>query len=165
MVELTPSFHRVPSLNVGVGSANWTLVPADGERTRFAASSTCRRAEKARRENERGNEELFWRIAPYLPQETRDYVPLILAAGHIGKEPEKYGFVDLEYHLPLTFETVKVPGGTRLAVVARAIQADTGDVEELNPHLVRKMTPPGRITEVRIPAGRMLVSTVAPPAR
>jgi len=29
-------------------------------------------------------------------------------------------------------------------------------VEELNPHLVRKMTPPGRVTEVRIPAGRAL---------
>jgi len=113
---------------------------------------------RERRETERGNEELFWRIAPHLPQETRDYVPLILAAGLIGKEPEKYGFVDLAYHLPLTFERVEVPGGTHLATVARAIRVDSGDVEELNPHLVRKMTPPGRVTEVRIPLGRTLVS-------
>jgi membrane-bound lytic murein transglycosylase D len=111
---------------------------------------------RERREDVRGNEELFWRIAPHLPQETRDYVPLMLAAGHIGKEPEKYGFVNLDYHVPLTFETVEVPGGTRLSTIAQAIEVDAGEVEELNPHLVRKMTPPGRLTEVRIPAGRAL---------
>ena len=109
---------------------------------------------RERREDARGNEELFWRIAPHLPQETRDYVPLMLAAGHIGKEPEKYGLVNLDYHVPLTFETVEVPGGTRLSTVARAIKVDADDVAELNPHLVRMMTPPGRLTEVRIPAGR-----------
>ncbi len=109
-----------------------------------------------------GNEELFWRIAPYLPQETRHYVPLMLAAGHIGKEPEKYGFVDLEYQAPLTFETVRVPGGTRLSTVARTIRIHVGEVEELNPHLVRKMTPPGRITEVRIPWGSRQVFPFPP---
>jgi len=48
---------------------------------------------------------LFWTISPYLPKETRDYVPLMLAAGHIGKEPTRYGFGDLEYHAPFTFDT------------------------------------------------------------
>ena len=142
---------------------NWYLAAAAYN----SGENRVARVLRERRENERGTEELFWRIAPYLPQETRDYVPLMLAAGRIGREPEKYGFVDLEYHLPLTFETVEVPGGTRLAAVARAIQVDVGDVEELNPHLVRKMTPPGRVTEVRIPLGRSLVfaATVAPPVR
>ena len=140
---------------------NWYLAAAAYN----CGENRVARVLRERRENERGNEELFWRIAPYLPQETRDYVPLMLAAGFIGNEPEKYGFVDLAYHLPLTFETVEVPGGTRLAVVARAIKVDIGDVEELNPHLVRKMTPPGRVTEVRIPLGRTLVSSVASPVR
>ena len=125
---------------------NWYLAAAAYN----SGENRVARILRERRENERGNE-TFWRIAPYLPQETRDYVPLILAAGRIGKEPEKYGFVNLEYHLPLTFETVEVPGGTRLAAVARAVQVGIGDVEELNPHLVQKMTPPGRVTEVRIP--------------
>jgi membrane-bound lytic murein transglycosylase D len=108
---------------------------------------------RERRENARGNEELFWRIAPHLPQETRDYVPLMLAAGHIGKEPEKYGFANLDYQVPLVFETVEVRGGTRLSTVARAIKVAADDVEELNLHLVQKMTPPGRLMEVRIPTG------------
>lgn len=140
---------------------NWHLAAAAYN----SGENRVARILRERRENERGNEELFWRIAPYLPQETRDYVPLMLAAIRIGKEPEKYGFVDLEYHLPLTFETVEVPGGTRLAAVARAIPVDLGDVEELNPHLVRKMTPPGRVTEVRIPLGRTLGSADTPLAR
>jgi membrane-bound lytic murein transglycosylase D len=133
---------------------NWYLAAAAYN----SGENRVARILRERRENERGNEEMFWRIAPYLPQETRDYVPLMLAAGHIDKEPEKYGFVDLEYHLPLTFETVEVPGGTRLAAIARAIRVEIGDVEELNPHLVRKMTPTGRVTKVRIPFGLRLVS-------
>jgi membrane-bound lytic murein transglycosylase D len=129
---------------------NWYLAAAAYN----SGENRIARILRERREDARGNEELFWRIAPHLPQETRDYVPLMLAAGHIGKEPEKYGFVNLDYHVPLTFETVEVPGGTRLSTVARAIKVDADDVEELNPHLVRKMTPPGRLTAVRIPAGR-----------
>lgn len=133
---------------------NWSLAAAAYN----SGENRVARILRERRESKRGDEEVFWRIAPHLPQETRDYVPLILAAGRIGKEPEKYGFVDLEYHLPLTFETLEVPGGTRLAAVARARRVDIGDVEELNPHLVRKMTPPGRVTEVRIPFGRTLTA-------
>jgi hypothetical protein len=95
-------------------------------------------------------------------------VLLMLAAGRIGKEPEKYGFVDLEYHPPLTFETVEVSGGTRLAVVACAIRVDIGDVEELNPQcaspgrtLVSAYTPRPQTTH--IPARRQ--ATVASPVR
>jgi membrane-bound lytic murein transglycosylase D len=113
----------------------------------------------------RGDETLYWRISPYLPQETRDYVPLMLAAGYIGKEPGKYGFVNLDYQLPLRFQTVKIPGGVSLSTVARAIEVAADDVEELNPHLVLKMTPPGRVTEVRIPAGRALPVARAPARR
>jgi membrane-bound lytic murein transglycosylase D len=131
---------------------NWYLVAAAYN----AGENRVARILRERREGAHGNEAVFWRIAPYLPQETRDYVPLMLAAGHIGKEPEKYGFVNLDYHVPLTFETVEVPGATRLSTVARAIKVDADEVEELNPHLVRKMTPPGRLMEVRIPAGRAL---------
>jgi membrane-bound lytic murein transglycosylase D len=122
-----------------------------------AGENRVARILREQREDARGNDTAFWRIAPYLPQETRDYVPLMLAAGHIGKEPEKYGFMNLDYQVPLTFEVVTVPGGTRLSAVAHAIKLDADDVEELNPHLIRRMTPPGRLTAVRIPAGHAAV--------
>jgi len=102
----------------------------------------------------RGHDSLFWKIDQYLPRETRDYVPLMLAAAHIAKEPEKYGFRNLRYHAPLEFETVQVPGSVSLAAAAKAAEVSADVVRDLNPHLVRGMTPPGRTWTLRIPRGR-----------
>ena len=41
-----------------------------------------------------GTDADFYRIAPHLPAETRDYVPKIIAAARIGKNPASYGFAD-----------------------------------------------------------------------
>lgn len=101
----------------------------------------------------RGSEELYWRISDHLPRETRDYVPLMLAAAHIAKAPDAYGFAELEYQESLSYEEVTVPGATPLSVVAQAAGADEEEVRELNPHLVRGMTPPGRDYPVRVPQG------------
>ena len=98
-----------------------------------------------------GDENLYWLIGPELPRETRDYVPLMLAMGHIAKDPARYGFTDLEYQEPLEYETIQVPGGTPLSTVARAIDVDRDEVEELNPHLHRGITPPGETYGVRVP--------------
>lgn len=105
----------------------------------------------------RGDDALFWRIAPYLPRETRDYVPLMLAAGHIAKEPEKYGFRDLEYHLPLDFEMISVPGGTSLRAVANAAEVSLSEMRDLNPQLLHSITPPGGDWQLRLPRGRSQV--------
>ncbi|HEX6309015.1 MAG TPA: transglycosylase SLT domain-containing protein [Longimicrobiales bacterium] len=104
--------------------------------------------------SEQGREEAYWDIWDRLPSETRDYVPLMLAMGHIAKEPEKHGFHDLKYEEPLKFEEVLVPGGTKLADVARAAGVDSDIVFDLNPHLVKKQTPPNRELAVRVPVGQ-----------
>lgn len=101
-----------------------------------------------------GDENLYWVIGPNLPRETRDYVPLMLAMAHIAKQPERYGFTNLEYQAPLEYEQVEVPGGVSLATVARAAGVDEDVVEELNPHLMRGMTPPGETWPVRVPLDR-----------
>jgi len=101
----------------------------------------------------RGNDSLFWRIAPHLPRETRNYVPLMLAAGHIGKEPEAYGFPALAYQDPLAFELAWVPGATDLAMIAQAAGVEADVLADLNPHLLRRRTPSGRGWAVRLPIG------------
>ncbi len=119
-----------------------------------AYNSGPNRIERLLREHEggmRGDEELYWSIAPYLPQETRDYVPLMLAAGFIAKNPESYGFTNLNYDEPLGFATVSVPGATSLSTIARASATEDSVVRGLNPQLVLGRTPPGRATDVRIP--------------
>jgi membrane-bound lytic murein transglycosylase D len=99
----------------------------------------------------KGSDDLFWRIAQYLPEETRDYVPLMLAAGHISKNPALYGFKDVAYHAPIEFDTAWVTTQTSFELIARAAGVDKEAVTELNPHLVRAVTPPGRAYAVRIP--------------
>jgi membrane-bound lytic murein transglycosylase D len=101
----------------------------------------------------RGSDTLFWTIAPYLPKETRNYVPLMLAAGHIAKDPTNYGFEDLAYQDPFDFETVWVPGPTTIAGVARAAGTDEEAIRDLNPQLLQATTPQGRGWSIRLPTG------------
>jgi membrane-bound lytic murein transglycosylase D len=100
------------------------------------------------------SEDAYWKIWDRLPSETRDYVPLMLAMGKIAKEPEKYGFTDLKYQQPLQFEEVTVPGGTKLAAIATTAGVDPEVIYDLNPHLVKKQTPPKRDWSVRVPVGQ-----------
>lgn len=103
--------------------------------------------------SERGTDEDFWRIAGRLPRETRNYVPMMLAAGHIGKEPLKYGFESIEYQEPLSYTDITVPGSVALSTVAKAAGVSVESVEELNPQFLRGMTPPKKNSTVRVPKG------------
>lgn len=104
---------------------------------------------------ERGKDADFWRIRSRLPRETREYVPLMVAAALIGKEPAKYGLDGVARWMPVEHDEVQVPGGTRLKTVAEAVGVTENEVKRLNPHLVRSMTPPGKKAyAVRVPEGR-----------
>ena len=107
------------------------------------------------------SEDEYWKIWDQLPRETRDYVPLMLAMGHIAKEPAKYGFKDINLQQPLQFEEVTVAGGTPLSEVALAAGVNAAEIEELNPHLIKEMTPPGRAWKVRVPIGKAQTALAA----
>lgn len=111
------------------------------------------RIERAlRRTGKRGGDPmLYWRIRPLLAPETQDYVPKLLAAVRIARNPAGFGFPDLGGDPPLVFREVIVPGGTSLERVAAWAATPLGEVRELNPHLVRGQTPPGRRWPVRVP--------------
>jgi membrane-bound lytic murein transglycosylase D len=104
---------------------------------------------------EKGRDADFWRIRRRLPSETREYVPLMVAAALVAKEPHKYGLGGVQRWMPLEHDEVQVPAGTRLSVVAEAVGVSENEIKRLNPHLVRAMTPPGaRPFAVRVPQGR-----------
>jgi membrane-bound lytic murein transglycosylase D len=104
---------------------------------------------------ERGTELDYWRIRHRLPKETRDYVPQLIAATLIGKQPARYGLAGVERYDPVATVAVAVPGAVPLAVVARAIGVPSADLERLNPALVRRQTPPDAPAyPVRIPFER-----------
>jgi membrane-bound lytic murein transglycosylase D len=96
----------------------------------------------------------FWMIYPYIAQETRNYVPNILAVILIAKNPEKYGFKGIKADPPMAYDVVQVPTATSLQLVADATDTSLDYIRSLNPELKRDITPRGDTYNVRIPAGR-----------
>jgi membrane-bound lytic murein transglycosylase D len=99
----------------------------------------------------------FWKLTKhqYLKQETKNYVPLMIAAAIVAKDPEKYGFTDVEYQDPLRYEKVKVPELTALPLVAKACETSLEEIKDLNPELRREVTPPNENEyEIKIPFGK-----------
>jgi len=98
----------------------------------------------------------FWAIRDgnVLQDETRDYVPKLLAAIQIAKEPLRYGFEDVEYRDPLDYDLVEIPSTTDLEVVAQLCRISYDELKELNPELKRWCTPPEADRyHLRLPAG------------
>jgi membrane-bound lytic murein transglycosylase D len=98
----------------------------------------------------------FWALTAtsrYLPRETREYVPMILAAIVIAKNPSQYGF-HVNPALPLAFEKVQVSDPIDLRLVAEWTNAPIDDIEALNPEL-RRWTTPVRSSkyEIKVPVG------------
>lgn len=96
----------------------------------------------------------FWSLSalPILKRETRSYVPAILAATVIAKDPSRYGFT-IEPDAPLAYDTVTVEGAYDLRVVARLAGADFETIKTLNPAIRRNQTPPSGSVALRLPPG------------
>jgi membrane-bound lytic murein transglycosylase D len=98
----------------------------------------------------------FWTLAEkprVLPRETREYVPMILAAIVIARNPSQYGF-DFEAEPPHSYETVTLPRPVDLRRVAEWADAPVDEIQALNPEL-RRWTTPVKAThyELKVPVG------------
>jgi len=129
---------------------------------------------KIRRAMKRYRADDFWSISHrrrrYLKRETKNYVPKMIAAAIIAKDPAKYGFKNLKYDSPLSFDQVRVHPATSLSVLAKLAGVKLSRLRELNPELRRWATPPtGGMYTLRIPAGRRQAFEIAyaklPPAK
>jgi membrane-bound lytic murein transglycosylase D len=102
----------------------------------------------------------FWTLSEGrgFAQETKHYVPKLIAAALIAKHPSAFGFreEEFEYEPPLSYEEVPLVDATDLDAVARAAGVAVKDVYELNPELKRWCTPPASEKQpyrLRLPQG------------
>ncbi len=95
----------------------------------------------------------FWKLRDLgaLPRETTNYVPLILAMTIMGKNPADYGLDAVDAEPAVDFETVKLTAPTGLELIADAAEMPVSELRQLNPSLLRAVTPPG--FEIRLPRG------------
>jgi len=93
----------------------------------------------------------FWKLR--LNRQTRNFVPLYMAATIIAKDPKRYGF-NVEYEKPLEWDVVTVDKAVDLKAVADALEVTVDSVKELNPQLRRGVTPPNhKKYTLRVPQG------------
>jgi membrane-bound lytic murein transglycosylase D len=98
----------------------------------------------------------FWKLTAnsrFLPRETRDYVPLILAAMIIARNPAQYG-MNITPWEEQQYETVQVAEAVDIRRVAEWVDIPVQTIQELNPEL-RRWTTPVRATdyELKVPMG------------
>ena len=95
----------------------------------------------------------FWLAYPYLPQETRNYVPNILATILIANNPNQYGFGHIRPAPSLKYDRIRVPASTNLNLLAQASDTSVQYLRYLNPHLRTNSTPPVPYV-INVPAGK-----------
>ena len=103
----------------------------------------------------------FWDLAEkrHLKLETKRYVPKLIAAIVISKDPERYGFTDIEWQEALTYDTFKAGPSMSLDAIATVSESSLKTIKDLNPHLIRSKTPPdSQGYEVIIPAGKLAIA-------
>jgi membrane-bound lytic murein transglycosylase D len=111
---------------------------------------------RVQRAMNRAGQDDFWKLSAtqrFLPKETREYVPLILAAMVIGRNPVQYGF-EFPDVAPLSYEKVPVSTAIDLRRVAEWTGTSVDEIQALNPEL-RRWTTPLRYPEyeLKVPNG------------
>jgi membrane-bound lytic murein transglycosylase D len=96
----------------------------------------------------------FFRLAgtDLLTAETQDYVPKLIAAAVVAKQPERYG-ISAPLAAPFAYDSLVVSGTTGLDVIARLADVSLAEVRELNPQYLRLATPPRTHSVIRLPPG------------
>lgn len=103
----------------------------------------------------RGRTRDFWemRRRRLLPRETRSYVPAFLAGLYIAKQPEAYGFSNLNYLEPLDPDFVEVDFAVDLETLAEKMSIPLETLVVYNPSLIRDITPHDQVTAIAVPKG------------
>lgn len=96
----------------------------------------------------------FWELykRSVLPKETRNYVPIIVAVTIMAKNPEQYDLASIVPDPKITYDTVKISYPVDLRLVAEAVDTTVDELQDLNPSLLRMVTPKGRY-DLHLPAG------------
>ena len=97
----------------------------------------------------------FWELyrRNVLPKETRNYVPIILAAIIMAKNPAQYGLQDVVMDQPLEYDSITINYPVDLRLVGDCTGSTPSELQDLNPSLLRMTTPRAGKFELHLPPG------------
>ncbi|MHB1937890.1 MAG: lytic transglycosylase domain-containing protein [Acidobacteriaceae bacterium] len=97
----------------------------------------------------------FWELyrRNVLPAETKNYVPIIVAAAIMAKNPTQYGLSDIPVDPPLRSDTVTTNSSVNLHLVADLVGTTMEQIQQLNPSLLQMSTPSDFAFDLHLPPG------------
>ena len=100
----------------------------------------------------------YWKIYPYLPRETRGYVPAFIAANYVMNYYCDHNICPAESRLPAKSDTVMVSRDIHFEQLAKVLDIETAQLQQLNPQYRRNIiNGAARPTVLRLP--EMLVTS------
>jgi peptidoglycan lytic transglycosylase D len=154
----------------GLGKLEWvapadtlmepdTLIQSDVSDSARAAEDSTLEADALDPETPVDNTDItsdaaFFRLAgtDLLRAETQDYVPKLIAAAVVAKQPGRFG-INLPAAAPFAYDSIVVTSATGLDIVARLADVSAAEIRELNPQYLRFATPPRSTSVIRLPSG------------
>ena len=102
-----------------------------------------------------GGKRDFWSIYPFLPRETRGYVPIYIAASYAMNYADYHGICPAPYEMTMNTDTVRLSERMHLKQVADVLELNIDELRLLNPQYARDIIPGDKSYELRLPADRV----------
>lgn len=100
-----------------------------------------------------GGETDYWKIYPYLPRETRGYVPMFIATNYVMNYYCDHNICPMETTLPVKCDTVVVNKDVHFEQIAGVLGIDLDQLKELNPQYRRNIVNGNsKAAPIRLPA-------------
>lgn len=91
--------------------------------------------------NRAGGKRDFWAIYPYLPAETRAYIPIFIAANYVMSYPEEHNICSAQMRMPLLTDTIMLNERVHLEQISHVLQLPMEEVQLLNPQYRHDVIP------------------------
>lgn len=102
-----------------------------------------------------GGKHTFWEVYPYLPRETRGYVPKYIAATYIMNYYHEHGLVAGHYDIPVRTDTIHLHRDVHLGVVEKFTAIPSEQLRQLNPQFRTDVIPASsRMYALSLPTGK-----------